>query len=192
MITVKEKFATENLFDLMNKKIPFAWSTVFSVDEMKNLFDSLYGEHIVASGFENKPVEEIANDMAGFFCNRWNSIYKFYADDELLNVGYKETITENISDNGTSENSETTNEVNKVSAYNDDDMSNDTSRDNTTGRNGTTTNKRERTYTRQGYHDAFANYRLKYIDRLQKEFIYGIIFKDVKTLLTAPLYNSSL
>lgn len=192
MITVKEKFSTDNLFQLMNEKNPFEWANDFTPERMGKLFLALYGNYVVASSFETMSNDDVADSLAGFYITRWNHIYNFMFSDDLLKIGYIENITETVSDTGTSENKETENEINKVSAYNDDSMSDDTTKDNTVNRNGTTSNKKERSYTRQGFHDGFAKYRLDYLNRLQNDFIYDIIFKEVKTLLTAPLYNGSL
>lgn len=185
---LKEKLAEKSLFELMDSHKPFSWKEKFSPSEMESLFIYLYGEHEINKAFEDFSVEEMANNLADFFVDRWNKIFTFYFDENLFNVGFSETYSETENTDGTTTENNTGNEVNKVSAYNVETFSNDTSRDTTDTKNGTDTRKHTREYKRQGYNDGFAESRLKYINRLQNDFIYAIIFKEVKTLITNPIY----
>lgn len=191
-MTVKELFQNENLFEKMNEVQPLAWAESFTTEHMQNLFNNLYGEYEIADSFTKISVDEMAKELAGFFVPRWNSVYRFMFSDDLLKLGFSETITETTNDNGKTTENNSDEKINKVSAYNVETFSNDTSENNTETRNGTSENVKTRTYERKGYSDNFADYRLKYLDKLQNDFIYDIIYKEVKTLITKPLYNVSL
>lgn len=191
-MTVKELFQNDNLFVKMDTVSPFAWREQFSPENMGKLFVNKFANYEIAENFSVLSVDEIANELANFFVPRWNSVYKFMFSDELLNLGFSETITETTNDNGKTTENNSDEKVNKVSAYNVETFSNDTSENNSETRNGTSENVKTRTYERKGYSDDFATYRLKYLDKLQNDFIYDIIYKEVSKLITKPLYNDSL
>lgn len=192
MTTVKEKFTSDGLFVAMDSVKNFDWRENFSPSQMDSLFIAMFGDHVLADSFAEKEVSEIASDLAGFFIDRWNSIFGFMFDKNLFTLGFSETITENISDDGTNTNNETRDKTNKVSAYNDENFVNDSSENETTGNTGTNKNERVRTYQRQGFNSTLATTRLKYLTTLQNDFIYDIIFKEVKTIITAPIFDSEL
>lgn len=192
MTTVKEKFASDNLFSLMNTEKNFAWSENFTPEHMQNLFNQMYGNHVISDSFDTVTVADMAKELADFFVDRWNHIYSFMFDDTLLNKGFNETITETTVDDGTNTENGTDNTVNKVSAYNETEFQNDKSEDTTRETSSTNKNNRTRTYERSGYSENFSTARLKYLNMLQNDFIYGIIFKEVKSIITIPIYESEL
>lgn len=191
-MTVKELFQNENLFEKMNSIQPFSWADDFTPARMQKLFNAMYANYEIADNFAIMSVDDIADSLANFFVPRWNSLYKFMFSDELLKLGFSETISETTTDNGKTSENNSDEKVNKVSAYNVETFSNDTSENNSETRNGTSENEKVRTYTRTGYNDNFAEYRLKYLNKLQNDFVYDIIYKEVKSLITKPLYNNSL
>lgn len=192
MSTLNETFTEKNLFQKMNDEKTFVWADYFKPAKMDDLFFKLYGKHAVADSFTSDTVENIASDLAEFFVDRWNHIFNFMYDDKLLSLGYSETITETTVDDGTNTENETNDTVNKVSAYNESDFQNDKSENVTRETQGTNKNNRTRTYTRQGFNENFADARLKFVSMLQNDFIYDIIFKEVKSIITIPIYDSEL
>lgn len=192
MATLNETFTEKNLFQKMNDEKNFTWSEYFKPAKMDDLFFKLYGKHIVADSFTSDTVENVASDLADFFVDRWNHIFNFMYDDKLLSLGFSETISETTVDDGTNTENETNDTINKVSAYNETDFENDKSENVTRASNGTNKNNRTRTYTRQGYSENFADARLKFVNMLQNDFIYDIIFKEVKSIITIPIYDSEL
>lgn len=191
-MTVKDLFQNENLFVKMDTVSPFAWREQFPPENMGKLFANKFANYEIAENFSALSVDEIASELANFFVPRWNSIYKFMFSDDLLKLGFSETIEETTNDNGTTTENNSDEKINKVSAYNVETFSNNTSENNSETRNGTSENVKTRTYERKGYGNNFAQYRLKYLDKLQNDFIYDIIYKEVRTLITKPLYNNSL
>lgn len=192
MTTVKEKFSNDNLFSLMNEKKPFAWAEKFTPEHMQNLFNIKFGNYVIASGFENQTANDIADSLADFFVDRWNSIYNFMFDKDLFTQGVNENVTETIVDDGSTSENGTDKTLNQVSAYNESDFQNDKQENVSRETNGTNKNNRTRTYSHTGYGETFAKYRLKYLDMLQNDFIYGIIFKEVKGIITVPLFDNDL
>lgn len=192
MSTLNETFTEKNLFQKMNDEKTFVWADYFKPAKMDDLFFKLYGKHVVADSFTSDTVENIASDLAEFFVDRWNHIFNFMYDDKLLSLGYSETITETTVDDGTNTENETNDTVNKVSAYNESDFQNDKSENVSRETKGTNKNNRTRTYTRQGFNENFADARLKFVSMLQNDFIYDIIFKEVKSIITIPIYDSEL
>lgn len=192
MSTLNETFTEKNLFQKMNDEKTFVWADYFKPAKMDDLFFKLYGKHVVADSFTSDTVDNIASDLAEFFVDRWNHIFNFMYDDKLLSLGFSETITETTVDDGTNTENETNDTVNKVSAYNENDFQNDKSENVSRETQGTNKNNRTRTYTRQGFNENFADARLKFVSMLQNDFIYDIIFKEVKSIITIPIYDSEL
>lgn len=192
MPTLNETFTEKNLFQKMSDEKTFVWADYFKPAKMDDLFFKLYGKHVVADSFASDTVENIASDLAEFFVDRWNHIFNFMYDDKLLSLGFSETITETTVDDGTNTENETNDTVNKVSAYNESDFQNDKSENVSRETQGTNKNNRTRTYTRQGFNENFADARLKFVSMLQNDFIYDIIFKEVKSIITIPIYDSEL
>lgn len=184
---VSEKF-TENIFEKMNALKAFAWSNVFSTTQMYGLWLGLYGDYEISIYSERKDLDTIASELTGFFTEEWNRKYNLVYSDIANVLGYRETIKETISDDGSTSHDTTEGETEKVSAFNSEDFVNDNNTESTTTDKGTSKNDRTRNYEREGYTDSRIANLERFINILKNEFVFGTIFTDTNKLLTNRLY----
>lgn len=157
---------------------------------LDDTFLGLYGQKDLSVYAEGEEVDVLAKELAYMFVDKWNRIFNLEYAEKVNYGGYSETITETVKDDGTNGNDETETEINKVSAFNDEDFVN---KDNATTErktSGTTTNNRTREYTRQGYNDKQITNMKSYIDLLQDNLINDIIYRDVSRVTLSRIVST--
>lgn len=159
-------------------------------DVLDDTFLGLYGQKELSVYAEGKEVDTIAKELAYMFVDKWNRIFNLEYAEKVNYGGYSETITETIKDDGANGNDETETEINKVSAFNDDDFVNKDNATTERKNTGTTTNNRTREYTRQGYNDNQTEKIKNYLDLLQDNLINDIIYRDVSRVTLSRIVST--
>lgn len=150
-------------------------------DVLEMLLDTRHGDRQLFSKMENKTIEEIADMIALFYKKKWLELVKISEIDIEAGTGDIRTITEKI-DNEEKRTNE--NELlQKVSAFNDDDLVTDT------GSNGTGKDDlkgkvdRVLTDTQINLSNAYNNLSL-----IEKNNIIDRVLTDVAHLITLSIY----
>ena len=189
---VNEKFPLDeqnNIFVMMNNKKPFLWAELYSPQQMYNYFVLTQGNSFVTSSFENVNNETIANLLSEMFTNRWNTLFKTIYHDDVENIlGYNDVTTETETSNNSDDETETENKVNQVSAFDDDDFSNNEKDNNITTRARTGENQRTRKIIHSGHDGEYMKEVKRFYDLFTKQFLYDIIFSDIKNVVVSPIY----
>lgn len=187
---IKEKFTadeTENLFEKINALTAFPWADTFPPIIMSEYWIFAYGNRVLNSNAETATLDNLAQMLSGLFYDKWSTLYSSLLSDQMRKLGYSETITETIKDDGNTTTVETENNVGKVSAFDENTFEDKTSDETTKDGKGTSANNRTREYTRIGYGDNVQNQKKAAIELFTKNYIYDIIFKDVNRILTKPI-----
>lgn len=184
----REKFATQNLFDEINKIYPFPFIKTFPVDKLNLLYISTHGERTLSQAGITLTVPELATIIVGCYSDKWDRIHKVLATDISFVESHIETVIETTNENGSSSNNMTETSVGKVSAYNDDDFVNDEQDTNTNETHGTNENTIEHTRERKVRENVTKNLE-NAINYLQLVLIYNIIFADVNRVITLSIYE---
>lgn len=185
---VSEKFTTENLFDEMNKLHPFPFISLFSADKMNVFYNNTYGDRTLSKMGRNLTVPEIASILVNLYGEKWDKIYESILVDFPILENYVEVITETTNEVGNSTNNTTETNVEKVSAYNDEDFVNDEQSTNTNEMKMNNENKVEKTYEKKVTENATKNLE-NALNYLQNNVIYYIIFSDVNGAITLNIFD---
>lgn len=185
---VSEKFTSENLFAEIHRLHPFLFVGVFPVDKMNLFYVNKYGDRTLSKTGRNLTVSEIAEILVGMYSEKWDTIYNKILVDFPTLENYIETITETTNETGNSTNNTTETNLEKVSAYNDEDFVNDEQSTNTNEMKMNNENKIEKTVEKKVTENATKNLEnaLKY---LQNNVIYDIIFSDVNGIITLNIFE---
>ena len=181
---MKVKECLTNLFQTMDELQP--GQDIFNFVDSRLLdkyYVNMYGNREVAEIVENLEVTEVAAILNNRFMYKWNNIVLNYLDSENLLTNYQETITELTTNNTTTNNTRT--DTNKVSAYNDEDFINND--ESTTVENTATDNAGNKEIIRSKIKEV--DFYEKVNKYLTKVNIYGIIIKDVNSILTLNILN---
>lgn len=183
-----EKFTTENLFEEIHKIAPFPFVGVFPVDKMNLYYINTYGERTLSKTGRNLTVKEIAEILVGLYSAKWNRAYQTISTEFSFTENFIEVITETTNENGNSSNNSTETNVEKVSAYNDEDFVNGEQNTNTNESHGTNENTVETSRERKVTENITKNLENAIIF-LQSNLIYNIIFADVNKVITLNIYE---
>lgn len=185
---VSEKFTTENLFEEIHALHPFPFVGVFPVDKMNLFYINTYGDRTLSKMGRNLTVPEIAETLVGLFAEKWDKIYESILVDFPILENYVEVITETTNETGNSTNNTTETNLEKVSAYNDEDFVNDEQSTNTNEMKMNNENKIEKTHEKKVTENATKNLEnaIKY---LQNNVIYYIIYSDVNGAITLNIFD---
>lgn len=185
---VSEKFTTENLFDEINKIHPFPFISLFNADKMNLFYINTYGDRTLSKIGRNLTVPEIANILVNLYGEKWDKIYESILVDFPILENYVETVTEKTNETGNSTNNTTETNVEKVSAYNDNDFVNDEQSTNTNEMKMNNENVIEKTYEKRITENATKNLE-NALNYLQNNVIYYIIFSDVNGTITLNIFD---
>ena len=185
---VTEKFTTENLFDEINKLHPFPFVGVFPVDTLNLLYLNLHGDRTLSKMGRNLTVKQIAEILVDMHSIKWDKIYNSVLVDFPILENYVEVITEKTNETGNSTNNTTETNVEKVSAYNDNDFVNDEQSTNTNEMKMNNENMIEKTHEKRITENATKNIE-NALNYLQNSVIYNIIFSDVNGAITLNIFD---
>ena len=185
---VSEKFTTGNLFEEMNKIHPFPFISLFNADKMNLFYINTYGDRTLSKMGRNLTIPEIANILVNLYGEKWDRIYESVLADFPILENYVETVTMKEKTTGNSTNNTTETNVEKVSAYNDNDFVNDEQSTNTNEMKMNNENVIEKTYEKRITENATKNLEnaIKY---LQNNVIYYIIYADINGAITLNIFD---
>lgn len=180
MMLLTDKLKDGGLFVAVGAVEPFPF-IAGNEDVLEMLLETRYGDRQVFSKMENKSIEEMAKMIAVFYKRKWEELVKISAIDLEAGTGDVRTITEKVNNEELRINE---NELlQKVSAFNDDDLVTDT------GSNGTGMDdlkgKLDRVLTDSQINLANAYNNLSLIE---KNNIIDRVLKDIAQLLTLSIY----
>lgn len=114
-----------SLFNAINVNQPSQFITLYGSDKIDLLYKLRYGNKTLPSSLINLTVDELGGIISIVCSDHWNRKYTLLRDEILLGVDSKEIVEESVNDDIiriSNSNSE-----NKISAYNDDELTtNDT------------------------------------------------------------------
>lgn len=180
--TLRSYLAGGNLFDEIKaiKSFPFL-EGVGDTDTLNRMLKIHYGDRWLFKGFADEPMAEVAKMIIKSFADRWDGIIRAYVDLNNLGAADVRTLRENKSDTSTRDNNSET--LEKVSAFNSDDLLTDNGRTVTDSAVDTGSGERELVETRSSYKDLINNLTLT-----QKTDIVNIVVMDVSRYLTISIY----
>lgn len=118
-----------SLFSEINKIKPSSFIDEYGAENIDLLYKVKYGYRTVPKSIENLSVPELARILVTSFGDNWNNKYTLLKENLLLGVDSKTVIDETIRDDTTRVSN--TNQLNKVSAFNDDSLSTNDSNEDT-------------------------------------------------------------
>lgn len=185
---VSERFTSENLFEEIHKIHPFPFVGVFPVDKMNLFYLNTHGERTLSKSGRNLTVSEMASVIVGLHSEKWDKIYTNMVSEYPIIENHVETLTETTKEKGTNTNNTTETNVEKVSAYNDNDFVNDEQTTNNNTMTGSNENEVTKTVEKRVTENAIKNLEnaIKY---LQNNVIYNIIFSDVNGVITLNIFD---
>lgn len=149
--------------------------------ELDSMLESDYGDRFMFSKMVTKPVSEVAANIVAIYMDKWKKLVEVTSLDFNIGSGATKKTTENIAK--TEERTNTRDDVNKVSAYNSDEMINNDGA--TSNGSDDLTGDTNRVLTEENINlvNAFNNLSL-----LDKSNILKAVNKDVSTYLTLSVY----
>lgn len=171
-MTYNDFIKDKGIFTYLDEIQPFPFDKVVTPAEMDRAFQFKYGEMNVTQTVvtmnikygSDETLQRCASVFHTMFKNKWDRLYNAFIDDLPLSVSKRETLKEDNTLNGA---------VNhNVSAYDSNDLvaDNQDKTDNTTNHN----------YTKD---TVSYNALLRNIKALEDDYIYGIMFSDIKESL---------
>lgn len=185
---VSEKFTDVNLFEKIDNIHPLPFISLFPVDKLNLLYLNTHGDRTLNKTGRNLTVEEIAQILVGLYAEKWEKIYNKILVDFPILESYIETVTETTNENGNTSNETTETNVDKVSAYNDNDFVNDEQSTNTNSMTSTNENTIAKT-TEKSVKENVVNNLENALNYLQNHEIYCIIFADVNNTVTLNIFE---
>ena len=178
MKTIRQFLNGANLFDEINNITPFPFIT----PESNTLFLIDYGTLPLYSGNEDLTIEETAKILVNIYGEKWLALLNL-SNEVLANISAskKTTTTETVESNEARSDSRT--DIDKVSAYNDENLIDDSGRE--SEGTGTTQGERERLL------ETVENDLSKAFDRLpmlEKLNIIKVSMQDVANFLKIAIY----
>ena len=110
-----------SLFDEINKIVFFPFIIANGAETLDLLYKIKYGTRTIPKSIENLTVQELAKILVALFGDSWNNKYTLLTEEMQLGVDSKTIVDETITDDTTR--LSTSNQTNKVSAFNEDDLS---------------------------------------------------------------------
>lgn len=114
-----------SLFGEINSIKSFPFITANGAETLDLLYKVKYGTRIIPKSVENLTVQELAKILVTIFGDSWNNRYALLTEEMLLGVDSKTIVNETISDD--TKRLSISNQTNKMSAFNDDDLSTNSS-----------------------------------------------------------------
>lgn len=204
--TVKTAFKVHGIFQAISTLHYHDFFMYFSPSTMDSLFLSKHGKKSISEFVEDNMIDNVVTETSihniatiidNMYGSKWDRLFSVMESELKLLENYQDKVTETVNDDGETtskmlmENSD--GNVNKVSAFNDDDFVNKESDERTsTGKNdttGTNKNKRIREVIKSGYVGNPTKEYQQAIDYLQKNIIYDTIFADVNSLVSIQIYD---
>lgn len=181
-MTLNEYLGSQNLFLLMKQANPdLTFINDESVNELDNLLRFNYGDKPIFSKVAPHGLELVAGFLINLHADNWLRLVELSTLANQLSSGEVRTVTENI-DNTENRNNESEN-INKVSAFNSDDLipdegSNTLSNDTVQG-----SKTRTLTDTKKDLKTLYNNLSLSHKNHIMK-----VVLNDVKDFLTLTIY----
>ena len=118
-----------SLFNEINKIKPSPFIDEYGAENIDLLYKIKYGYRTVPKSIENLTIPELARILAISFGDNWNNKYTLLKEGLLLGVDSKTIVDETIKDDTIRVSN--TNQINKVSAFNDDSLTTNDSNEDT-------------------------------------------------------------
>ena len=117
-----------SLFNEIYKMRQYPFIADYGSENIDLLYKMKYGDREVAKNIEKLTIQELARILVAAFGESWNNLYVLIRNMEL-GVDSKTVIDETVTDDTTRVS--TSNQTNKVSAFNDDDLATNNSDEDT-------------------------------------------------------------
>lgn len=171
----------QSLFSTINSIRSFPFITAYGAEKIDLIYKMLYGSRFIPTNVETMNINDIANVLIASFGDKWEKQYKLLTDELLTGVESK-TVTEENSEDDMDRNLTTTS-TNKVSAFNDDELSENDSDDENSNLNETKKSTRNSTTTTTSM-KAIKDQ----LDLLTSDFIIDVVLRDVSRMLSLSIY----
>mgnify|MGYP003675367509 CR=1 FL=1 len=183
MITLREYLSTGSLWTEINN----IWNFDFINDGMRSpeqldlLTKVNYGERFLIEDFENISIPDIAYIISSTFNEKWRNLIETELDKINLKSS-NQTVTIS-SNNSTSDKTNVTDNINKVTAYNESDLINDSGSSNEVIDNEIVVNNKNSNIGNENIQNLIIN-----LNDYQKANILNVAIKDVAQFLTLSIY----
>lgn len=117
-----------SLFGEINNISFFPFIIANGAETLDLLYKIKYGTRTISKSIEKLTVQELAKILVALFGDNWKNKYTLLTDEMLLGVDSKIAVDETITDDTTR--LSISNQTNKVSAFNEDDLSTNDSNEN--------------------------------------------------------------
>lgn len=181
-IKLKEYLSSGSLWEEIKliEDFPFIGDDVQELDLIQKIE---YGERIVFEPFLDVDLGTVAKLITKKFSDKWNILTKFQNEKDNINIfsdGDKISSTDVIS---SSDNTETSDVLNKVSSFNDDALIVDAGTSTENKYNKGNESKEVRKESKLNYNNLFNN-----LNSVEKSNIIDIVISDVSKYLTINNY----
>lgn len=181
MVTLRNYLYGVNIFEDIKSVEDFDFFTVVTTEQLNKMLIIGYGDRNVFDGFISVDLIDVANYIVLNLGDKWNSLYEYILTEKELDALESLKVTEVNNDSQTTV--KTSDSLNKVSAYNSDDLLVDGG--NTENINDTKTGTGNKTITSSKISIGTA---YKNLNLVQKNNIINTVLKDVSNYLTTDFY----
>ena len=160
---------------------PFPFFDTYPPAQVDALLEQYFGDRFMFSKLATKTIADVCSGIVAVYSVKWTKQMEVLASDYELLASTSKKTTETI--NKTEARDNTRDDVNKVSAFNTDDLITDTGATSTGADNMTGDQTRTLTESNISLSDAFNNLSL-----LDKSNILNTVLKDISSYLTLDVY----
>lgn len=154
------------------------------VDTLSLMYSINYGSRNLTNSVAAKTTKEIAKVISNMYMMKWNSLKNIELSENEQVVGFEsKVIFEETNSDATIKNL-VTNSVNKVSAFNDDEMSDNTSSDDSIDETGNKQGNRQ--YTQTKVNSNSIDFQRKMLEN--NLVISEVICKDISKFISLKIY----
>ena len=196
MEILKDLLQEHGVFEEINKIVKLPFPVDISPDKIDYMYLVKHGNRKLSLFSKTADIKNLCETISIMYSDKWNSLYKIFLQDIPYQYDYRRTTTETVKDNGTNGQEITDNStdtvVKEVSAYNEPDFVGADKEERTLSNNSNhkqnNENVRERELTTEGTNSNIIGNYEKYIQYIEKNFIFDIIFNDVNSVLTLNVF----
>lgn len=181
MTTLRTYLKGGNIFENIKTVRNFALFDVVTTDQLNTMLTISYGDRNVFDGFIDVTLLDVANYIVLNLGDKWVDLYEFILSEKDVSAIESLKVTEINSDQLTTVKSSDT--LNKVSAYNSDDLLIDGGNAESVNDTRTGSGNKTTTSSKINIETAYKNLNL-----VQRNNIMNTVLKDVSNYLTTDFY----
>lgn len=182
MVNLKTWLNGGSLFTAIRKYSNFPFFTEVSTTELDQMLVLMYGGRIMSSSCIGVNITLVARLITVVNGKKWLALYNFI-NDNTIDLGAREVIKTEGSENTVGTKVDVSTSENKVSAFNSDDLITDTGSENKLDENTTKGVNNVETVSVSDWQTVFNN-----LSAMERTNIISVVLKDVASCITVSVY----